>query len=1328
MPEPNILKGYLHYRHIAAESAKQRIREAARPTKAERFQMRALVITGVILVCCFLAWLFNKEHIGYLPLYILICISLTYKLVKILFEWYHYWSIDVPAKPVLRTPFTVDMFTTAMPGEPLEMITNTLVAMKKVRYPHTTFLCDEGNDPVLKQLCEDLGVVHVTRSVKIDAKAGNINNALKIASGDICVILDPDHQPVPEFLDEVIPYFEEPELGYVQVVQAYKNGGESWIAQGAAQQTYTFYGPMMMCMSSYGTAQAIGANCTFRRKALDSIGGHAPGLAEDMHTAMQLHAKGWKSVYVPKILTKGLVPASMSAYYKQQLKWSRGTFDLLVHVYPRLFSKFTWRQRIHYFMLPLHYAVGLITLIDILIPLLSLFSGQTPMFFDISEMLLILLPFLCFTLLIRQFAQKWLLEEHEHGLHISGGILLFGSWWVFLTGIIYTFLGVKVPYIPTDKAHEERNNILLSAPSLAVGFLCIIAAVYGLSRDWNPYNFLMAGFSIVNSFLLGITFFNAQQLFIRSGKNFVSSVGFLKNSLGFLKKIKWSLYPNIFSFLKKRAPVIAVLVVIISMSVFGYMHITSEAYRIETVAQRKDAGGFLTGIYSPDIHQFKSLLPAQAFQKSLNNNLQIISIYQSWGAESLEKFPSGLMDDIALNGSIPMITWEPWVSTFPLIPGKPELMKDQGALAAIADGAFDEYIREYALKIRAFNKPVFIRFAHEADNPAYPWSPSGGNTSKDYKEAWKKVVAMFVSLGVSNVTWVFTPWNPATVHEYYPGDQYVDWIGLTCLNYGTAAHDKKWRSFEEVYNPFRKKVLDLQKPVMLAEFGSTNYGGDSGEWLSHAMQVVSNFTEIKSVIFFNSDKDKNWITDWRPAPAAKFINWEIENPGFLVNAFNKLKRDVYPRLTSGIKDDRSKTRPAVQNKPYLTGKPGSFQLIVNGKLFYVKGIAYNSGDWRDINFPPTRRQLEKDFKAIRATGCNTIRRYQPSVYDRNILTIAQEQHLKVLYGFWFDPSIDYLMDTNQVKKYMDMVVEKVKLYKDYPSVLGWSIGNETSGLLKKHYDQPYLFQVRKAYMEMLEKMAKRIHALDQTRPVLTSLEHSWQLPGELFSYNQLVPSVDIIGINSYYEEQISKVKQLTGEFDQSRPYLISEFGPGGYWNPDLSDYNKYGLLLEEEEKEKAELYYREWNEYVSGNKGYNIGGVAFCWRDRMEGSATWFGITDFKQRKKPVYYALKNAWTNTKATAPPDNVFIMGPEFKLNRGNSYNFTYISNNPVFKYAEWHLYKENEFREKENYLGPNNYQDVWIMAPVKPGAYRLYVHVSDGRGNVVTSSKPLIYKAL
>src|SRR6185312_1952498 len=311
-----------------------RINPVQPPSPKEKKALRLMILGGLISMGLLLYALFQSKAISYFPLYILLVITMVYYSLKYLHEWYHYFSISSDKKPIRRKNYTVDILTTYCAGEPFDMLEQTLTAIQNITYPHTAWCCDEANDHKVKQLCSRLGVKHVTRIIKNDAKAGNINNALQFATGALCVVLDPAHVPTPCFLDEVVDYFDDSSVGFVQIVQAYYNQEDSLVAKGAAQQTYPFYGPMMMSMHKYGTVQAIGANCTFRRSALDSIGGHASGLAEDMHTAMKLHAAGWRSFYVPAILTRGLVPATMSSYYKQQLKWSRGTWELLFVTYP----------------------------------------------------------------------------------------------------------------------------------------------------------------------------------------------------------------------------------------------------------------------------------------------------------------------------------------------------------------------------------------------------------------------------------------------------------------------------------------------------------------------------------------------------------------------------------------------------------------------------------------------------------------------------------------------------------------------------------------------------------------------------------------------------------------------------------------------------------------------------------------------------------------------------------------------------------------------------------------------------------------------------------
>ena len=145
-----------------------------------------MIFTGILSAVFFLGSMLQKANISYLPLYILLMTTLVYYTGKYLHEWYHYFSITVPAKVVAGRLYTVDILTTYCAGEPFEMLEETLTAIQRIAYPHTAWCCDEANDPMVRQLCERLGVRHVTRTDKKDAKAGNINNALQFATGEIC--------------------------------------------------------------------------------------------------------------------------------------------------------------------------------------------------------------------------------------------------------------------------------------------------------------------------------------------------------------------------------------------------------------------------------------------------------------------------------------------------------------------------------------------------------------------------------------------------------------------------------------------------------------------------------------------------------------------------------------------------------------------------------------------------------------------------------------------------------------------------------------------------------------------------------------------------------------------------------------------------------------------------------------------------------------------------------------------------------------------------------------------------------------------------------------
>ncbi|WP_242928758.1 glycosyltransferase [Pontibacter vulgaris] len=1303
----------------AKPRAQKPIIKSAAPTKREKLTIRLMIWLGLGFMGIFVWWFFNPEFIGYKPLYWVLTSVLMFKLLRMLHEWYHYYNIGVPEPLAKWRPRTVDMLTTACPGEPHEMILETLQAMVNVTYPHTTYLCDEGDDPALKEACRKMGVVHVTRTIKKDAKAGNINNALQLATGEIAVILDPDHVPDPQFLDRVLPYFEDEEVGYVQVVQAYKNQDESLIARAAAEQTYVFYGPMQMCMHTYGTAQAIGANCCFRRSALDSIGGHAAGLSEDMHTAMQLHAKGWKSVYVPEILTRGLVPASLSAYYKQQLKWSRGTFELLFVTYPKLFSKFTWRQKLHYFTLPLYYLFGLFDLLSIAVPIVSLFLAKVPWQFDMEEFALAFFPLIGVSMLIRQYAQRWLLEEHERGLQLFGGLMRVGTWWVFLLGFVYAVLRVNVPYIPTPKDDKLNNEWLLSMPNLAVSLLSIAAAIYGLSIDWSPYSIFMAGFALFNATLFGIVVLMGQQRFLVGAQQWLSKSTFDKYLLHPVHNKVINLRNWAYSFMRHKAATLATCIVIAFISMaWVQQNLTTDPNTLAT-PEVKDTGGFYTGIYLPQLDRKLSINEVEKVEKTVSKEFNIVSFYHGWGEQSITGFPVEELQQLGARGVTPMITWEPW----PFHKGE-----TKPVMAAILAGNYDEYIKRYAQLIAKTGVPMYLRFGHEPENPFYPWSPEYGNSPEKYVAAWRYVVDKFRQEGVTNVAWVWNPWKHTTMLDYYPGDDYVDWIGVTALNYGQAYSDHAWRTFDDLYEPFRSHLTRIKKPVMLAEFGTTEFGGDKAAWLKYALYNISfDYPEIKAVVFFNSDRDKNWPNEWRPDSTASFIDWSFTKSTQTSKVVKRaLAQKHYKEQPYHSQQPASEVTSAYTSK-FVKGNAGNYTLQVQGKPFYIKGVVYNpSHNWRDGNHPLTRDQLEKDLHLIKKMGANTIRRYSSSFYDRNILTVAEANDLKVLYGFWLSPDVDYNADTLELEKYMQEVEKVVQTYKDNPAVLGWSVGNEVWQLLDLYYEQPYLARVRQQYVAFVEKLAIRIHKLDPDRPVFTVLRHNDQLAAALRDFKTGAPSIDVISISSFKEDDLSGLDEVMAKHYPEKPYMVSEFGYKGYWNPDYSNVKAKDKAIEEDQDyEKGRYYKQQWEQHIKANKGRNIGGFAFCWRDRMEGTATWSGITDFKGRLKPTYFAMMEAYTGQKVKPVLPAVSIQSRIKGYYTGQTYTFkvAMAAKAPKGLKHEWYLYG-NEYLDKIGSLEKmNGGKQVRIRLPEKASAYRLYLYVSDKNGNVVTASLPV-----
>ena len=1264
------------------------------PTPRSVWLIRVLIGFAAVALVLFFIWLLDAEKRGDAWLFWPLFAAMTYRALWWIVEWTNYGRPKVEPFEAPKRQWTVDVLTTACPGEPRGMILRTLLAMKAIRYPHTDYLCDEGNDPVLREACEALGIRHVTRVEKTHAKAGNINNALEQATGEIAVVLDPDHEPSPYMLDRLLGYFEDPTVGFVQSVQAYRNQGDSLVADGAAKQTYLFYGPVMIGMNAYGTTQAIGANCVFRRAALDSIGGHAAGLSEDMHTTMRLYSRGWRSVYVPEILTRGLVPSTLSAYCKQQVKWACGSIELLLQEYPKLFRGMTGWQQMHYLFAPLYFLRGFFGAINILVPIVCLIFGGVALRIDLIEYLAAFLPVVIIAGVIRQRTQHWTIEKSDRGAHLMGGILGMGCWWVFLRGALCALFRIKLPYIPTPKGNEAHDSWGLAAPNLIAAAASVGAAAYGLYRDWTPFSWMMAAFALWNAAQLTFVAALGQQHTLQRIAYFFSRRDWIGRLFSPLEKLRFRLHTGVLSLMREHPSVIALVVIAAAISVFlrprGIVPADDHATRV------KDTGGFYVGARFSDVADPHFPAAFESRARELGANFRLFPFILPWGSEDEVPFPRELMRTARLRGAVPLLTWEPTTANFPKLPGMAGIGGDHHIFAAILDGKFDDYLIGFANRMRDFGDPVLIRFAPEPDNPARPWSRSGMDAGEEYTDAWDYVVAIFNNVGASNVGWVWQPASPNAFQTHFPKTSSVDWIGLDIANRGKM-NGGAWYEFAELYRPFREKIAPLQLPVLLTEFGTTVSGGDNRAWLRRALAgIASDFSEIRGIIL---SPDRGWFAD--PAPETT----RVLAKGLAHPALRAMPPPPLIAAPSSLWAER--VRPVVRS-PAIRGSSGKYEFVVNGAPFYVRGVAYNPGhDWRDGFVPLTRRELEGDFDRLRATGANTIRRYGSNWYDRNILRVAAEKDLKVLFGFWLEQHVDYRCDAAKLSAYTAQVERTVLARRDESAVIAWSLGNEVWGLLKHRYAQPYLTEVRHAHVDFVERLARRIHELDPQRPIFTAHEHSPHLAGSLADFARGAPSLDFTAINSYYEERTSQLARIVPNMDTTRPYLISEFGPDGYWETRPTQRNARGALIEPDSDEKVQSYARAWAVHTEAHRGANIGGVAYCWRDRYEATATWFGLTDSDGRLKPAGLALQQLWTG-RAASGPRVLALEGPNSPVAPGATINVrAQVRGKPGQHLTyKWRLASEDfDFKV-------GNVEGARITLPQRPGTYRVYFSASDG----------------
>ena len=208
--------------------------------------------------------------------------------------------------------------------------------------------------------------------------------------------------------------------------------------------------------------------------------------------------------------------------------------------------------------------------------------------------------------------------------------------------------------------------------------------------------------------------------------------------------------------------------------------------------------------------------------------------------------------------------------------------EEEFTLDNIINGIFDEKLGKWAEDAKETGIPILLEFGTEMNGNWFSWSgaQNGGGTLTGYKDpmqpdgperfkdAYKHIVDIFRRVGATNITWFIhyadyswpnEPWNKKK--NYYPGDEYVDWIGVSV--YGPLAPSEKWMEFPDIMNDIYRELASLSssKPIAVLEFGvMEDYPSKSkAEWIRNALRSLKNgkFPSVKAISYWHSSWKRN---------------------------------------------------------------------------------------------------------------------------------------------------------------------------------------------------------------------------------------------------------------------------------------------------------------------------------------------------------------------------------------------------------------------------------------------------------------------------------------
>lgn len=386
-----------------------------------------------------------------------------------------------------------------------------------------------------------------------------------------------------------------------------------------------------------------------------------------------------------------------------------------------------------------------------------------------------------------------------------------------------------------------------------------------------------------------------------------------------------------------------------------------------------------------------------------------------------------------------------------------------------------------------------------------------------------------------------------------------------------------------------------------------------------------------------------------------------------------------------------------------------FELFRNGTPYFIKGAGGSA-------YPDK----------LADAGGNSIRTWSSSP---DVLDKAHEKGLTVCMGLRMQKprhGADY-RDANILREQRSRIRDDVQQLKNHPALLMWGIGNEVEHLANPN-DQVLVWNE-------IETLAKIIKDIDPNHPVITVIAGAGP---KLKDIKRLCPSLDAIGINSYGE--LSYVPSMIQEYAWEKPYIITEFGPRGWWE---APKTAWGLPIEQTSTEKADFYATAYKAAID-NRANCLGSYVFLWGNKQEKTHTWFNLFLPDGSPTEIVDTMTNLWTGqwpqNRAPKIGDKKIYVEDDDKLHIHKpssrvAFNVQTTDPDGDELTIRWDIRKDasdnpstgGDWEPKipliEGAVVSSEAKSATIKMPQEAGNYRIFVYVCDPSGKVATANLPI-----